>query len=96
MFKFSLPAFLISASATVSFAQEADKIHPPKLTPQQSATTQLLISVSPVDSRVVWAAGTRGTYVVTTDGGETWKSAVVPGAGALQFRDVRGVSDQIA
>jgi hypothetical protein len=41
MFKFFLAAFLISASTTVSFAQEADKIHPPKLTPQQSGTTQL-------------------------------------------------------
>src|SRR5207302_7688353 len=49
-----------------------------------------------VSSRVVWAAGTGGTYVVTTDGGETWKAAVVPGAENLQFRDVQGVSDQVA
>ena len=55
-----------------------------------------MISVSPVNSRVVWAAGTGGTYVVTTDGGETWKAAVVPGAENLQFRDVHGVSDRIA
>jgi photosystem II stability/assembly factor-like uncharacterized protein len=34
--------------------------------------------------------------VVTTDGGEHWKSAVVPGAEALQFRDVHGVSDKVA
>ena len=33
-------------------------------------------------------AGTGGTYVVTTDGGEHWKSAVVPGAENDQFRDV--------
>ncbi len=45
---------------------------------------------------IVWAAGTGGTYVVTTDGGSTWKSGVVPGAEALQFRDVQGVSDQVA
>jgi photosystem II stability/assembly factor-like uncharacterized protein len=94
MFKFFLAAFLISASATVSFAQEAGKIHPPKLAPQQSSTTQLLISVSPVDPRVVWTAGTGGTYVVTTDGGETLESAVVPGAEALQC--VHGESDEIA
>ena len=96
MFKFFLAAFLITASATVSFAQDPGKIHQPKLTPQQSGTTQLLISVSPVNSQVVWAAGTGGTYVVTTDGGQTWKAAVVPGAEALQFRDVFGVSDKIA
>ncbi len=96
MFKFFLAASLITASATVSFAQDPAKIHQPKLTPQQSGTTQLLISVSPVNSQVVWAAGTGGTYVVTTDGGQTWKAAVVPGAEALQFRDVFGVSDKIA
>jgi len=95
MLKRSLAIFLITASATFGFAQEHE-IHQPKLTPQKSGTTQLLISVSPVDSRVVWAAGTAGTYVVTTDGGETWKAAVVPGAENLQFRDVQGVSDKVA
>ena len=78
------------------FAEEHRKAHQPKLTPQNSGTTQLLIAVSPVNSRVVWAAGTGGTYVVTTDGGETWKAAVVPGAESLQFRDVQGVSDKVA
>src|ERR1700719_4045221 len=96
MLKYSLTVFLIVVSATVGFAQELGKIHQPKLTPQQSGTTQLLISVSPVNSRVVWAAGTGGTYVVTTDGGQTWKAAVVPGAEALEFRDVFVVSDKIA
>jgi photosystem II stability/assembly factor-like uncharacterized protein len=96
MYKLSLVVFLISASATVGFAGEDAKIHQPKITPQTSGTTQLLIDVSPVNSRVVWAAGTGGTFVVTTDGGNTWKAAVVPGAENLQFRDVFGVSDKIA
>ena len=56
----------------------------------------MLIAVSPVNSRVVWASGAGGTYVVTTDGGDTWKAAVVPGAENLQFRDVYGVSDKVA
>jgi photosystem II stability/assembly factor-like uncharacterized protein len=96
MLKQSLLALLITASATLGVAEEHWKFQQPKLTPQNSGTTQLLISVSPVNSRVVWAAGTGGTYVVTTDGGETWKAAVVPGAKNLQFRDVYGVSDKIA
>lgn len=86
-------AFFLVATAT-AFAQ--DSIHQPKLTPQSSGTTQLLIAVSPVNSRIVWAAGTGGTYVVTTDGGEHWKAGVVPGTEKLQFRDVQGVSDKIA
>ena len=94
--KHLLAVFLIAVSATFCSAQENWKIHQPKLTPQQSGTTQLLISVSPVDSRVVWAAGTGGTYVLTTDGGEHWKAAVVPGAESDQFRDVYGVNDKVA
>jgi photosystem II stability/assembly factor-like uncharacterized protein len=68
----------------------------PTLTPQQSGTTQRLQAVSPVSPRVVWASGVGGTYAVTTDGGETWRARVVPGAENLQFRDVEGVSEKVA
>jgi len=92
-----LPAILLFAAfafATLTFAE--DHVKQPTLTPQNSGTMQLLISVSPVDTRVVWASGTGGTFVVTTNGGKTWKTGVVPGAEALQFRDVQGVSDKVA
>jgi len=91
-----LCVLFVVAFAIFSFAQDNWHFHPPTLTPQKSGTTQLLIAVSPVDSRVVWAAGAGGTYVITTDGGEHWKSAVVSGAKGLQFRDVYGVSDKVA
>jgi photosystem II stability/assembly factor-like uncharacterized protein len=94
--KRSLAVFLIAAFSILGFAQGPSKAQQPTLTPQISGTTQLLIAVSPVNSQVVWAAGTGGTYVVTTDGGNTWKAAVVPGAENLQFRDVQGVSDKVA
>ncbi|HEY6766317.1 MAG TPA: hypothetical protein VI386_16290 [Candidatus Sulfotelmatobacter sp.] len=93
--KDSLIILLIASLATIASGQ-TQTVHQPTLTPQQSGTTQLLIAVSPVNANVVWAAGTGGTFVVTTDGGTTWKSGVVPGAEALQFRDVQGVSDQVA
>ena len=64
----------------------------PKLTPQVSGTTEGLIAVSPVSAKVVWASGRHGTFLVTSDGGATWKSGQVPGARWLQFRGVRGVS----
>jgi photosystem II stability/assembly factor-like uncharacterized protein len=98
MLKPSLAVFLIVAFAfaTLSFAETHSKIHQPTLTPQNSGTTQGLISVSPVNPRVVWASGRGGTFVVTTDGGATWTAAVVPGAEALQFRDVQGVSEKVA
>jgi photosystem II stability/assembly factor-like uncharacterized protein len=95
MVKRSLAVFLIAFSATLAVAAEHHG-HQPKLTPQNSGTTQLLIAVSPVNSRVVWAAGTGGTFVTTTDGGKNWKAGVVSGAETLQFRDVQGVSDKVA
>ena len=86
---FLIGLLIVGAGAALALQQ-------PTLTPQNSGTTQLLISVSPVNSKVVWAAGTGGTYVVTTDGGTHWRSGVVPGAKNLQFRDVQGVSDKVA
>ena len=94
MCKRAVLVFLLFASC--AFADDHWNDRHLKLTPQSSGTTQLLIAVSPVDSRVVWAAGTGGTYVVTTDGGNTWRAAVVPGAESLQFRDVYAVSDQVS
>jgi photosystem II stability/assembly factor-like uncharacterized protein len=89
-----------AALAQTSFAQtsfaQTSAVKQPTLTPQQSGTTNLLISVSPVNSQIVWAAGVNGTYAVTTDGGTLWRSGVVPGAEQLQFRDVQGVSAQVA
>ena len=96
MVKRSLLLMVLTAATISGYAQDFSKGHQPTLTPQKSGTTQLLIAVSPVDSRVVWAAGAGGTYVVTTDGGSTWKSGTVPGAETLQFRDVQGVSDKVA
>ena len=94
MLKRAPAVLLIALFATLTFAE--DRVRQPKLTPQNSDTTQGLIAVSPVNERVVWASGRGGTFVVTTDGGRTWRSGVVPGAEALQLRDVEGVSDRVA
>jgi photosystem II stability/assembly factor-like uncharacterized protein len=68
----------------------------PTLTPQNSGTTNSLIGVSAVNARVVWASGAGGTFTVTTDGGRHWRAGTVPGAEALQFRDVQAFSDKVA
>jgi photosystem II stability/assembly factor-like uncharacterized protein len=98
MSKRSLAVFLLVlfATAMLNLASSLPQPHPPTLTPQNSGTTQGLIAVSPVNSRVVWASGRGGTFVVTIDGGQTWRAGVVPGAEALQFRDVQGVNDKVA
>ena len=68
----------------------------PTLTPQTSGTTQRFFAVSPVNDKVVWASAAGGTFARTTNGGQTWVSRIVPGAEALQFRDVEGVSEKVA
>ena len=65
-------------------------------TEQRSGTTALLIAVSPVDENIVWVSGTAGTWLRTTDGGETWQTGRVPGADSLQFRDVHAIDADTA
>jgi photosystem II stability/assembly factor-like uncharacterized protein len=59
---------------------------------QNSHTTENLRGVSAVSANVIWASGTHGTYLRTMDGGLTWVAAHVPGAEALDFRDVEAFS----
>jgi photosystem II stability/assembly factor-like uncharacterized protein len=59
---------------------------------QNSHTKENLRGVSAVSANVVWASGTHGTYLRTLDGGNTWTPAQVPGAEALDFRDVEAFS----
>ena len=68
----------------------------PTISPQQSNTTNRIIGVSPVDANVVWASGSNGTYLLTTDGGQHWRTRTLPGAETLGLRDVEGVTDRIA
>ena len=77
LFHSPLVIVLMIASASMSLAQKSATLYQPKLTTQNSSTTEGLIAVSPVNSRVVWAVGRHGTFVVTTDGGKTWKNAVI-------------------
>ena len=63
---------------------------------QQSGTTARLRGLAVVNARVVWASGTKGTYVRTTDGGSTWIAGTVPGAADLDFRDVHAVDERKA
>jgi photosystem II stability/assembly factor-like uncharacterized protein len=60
----------------------------PQWRPQSSGTTARLRGVSAVSATVAWASGNNGVYLKTTDGGANWKAATVPGAEALDFRDV--------
>jgi len=62
----------------------------------QSGVTASLRGVSSAGDRVVWASGSGGTYLATTDGGATWHASTVPGAEALDFRDVHALDARTA
>jgi photosystem II stability/assembly factor-like uncharacterized protein len=71
-------------------------VGPATLTPQVSGTTARLQAISVVNERVVWASGTGGTFVLTTNGGTTWLTAKVAGADSLEFRDIHAVDAKTA
>ncbi len=81
--KFFLPCLVVASA----FAQ---------WNPQPSNTTADLRGLSIVNARVVWASGTGGTFVRTTDGGETWQAGTVPGGEKLDFRDVYAIDAKTA
>ena len=62
--------------------------------PQVSGTTASLRGVSAVSALVVWASGSGGTFLKTTDGGVTWRSGMVGGAEQLDFRDIHALHDR--
>ena len=63
---------------------------------QASHTKADLRGVSSVSSTIAWASGTKGTFLRTTNGGETWVAASVPGGESLDFRDVQAFSGNVA
>src|SRR5215469_3409883 len=64
--------------------------------PQKSNTDASLLGLSIVNGNVVWVSGTGGTFVRTTDGGETWQAGTVPGAEKLDFRQVYAIDGETA
>ena len=94
----SIPALILAAACFRSAGPELDRAptSPPVLAAQRSGTTALLQAVSAPSARVAWVSGHRGTYAITTDGGDSWRSGVVPDADSLQFRDVYALDDRTA
>jgi photosystem II stability/assembly factor-like uncharacterized protein len=57
---------------------------------QQSHTSASLRGIHNVGNGVVWASGTQGTVLHTTNDGQTWQTcAVPPGAEQLDFRGIQ-------
>lgn len=57
-------------------------------TRQSSHTQSSLRGLSIVNDSIAWASGSNGTFCRTVNGGSTWTSGIVSGAGTLDFRDI--------
>lgn len=63
---------------------------------QASGTTERLRAVSAAGETVAWASGNKGTVLRTDDGGAHWSARLIPGAEALDFRDIEAIDAQVA
>lgn len=63
---------------------------------QDVKTTASFRGLSVVNEKVVWASGTGGTVIRTTNGGKSWKVITVPGAEKLDFRDIEAFDAKTA
>jgi photosystem II stability/assembly factor-like uncharacterized protein len=64
--------------------------------PLASGVTVRLRGVSVVSLQVAWVSGGAGTVLRTIDGGATWQPRPVPGAEALDFRDIDAMDERVA
>jgi photosystem II stability/assembly factor-like uncharacterized protein len=78
-------------SALVAFGVLTNSLGAQTWVNHQSGVVASLRGVSSPNRGVVWASGTGGTYIATTDGGATWHTGIVPGAEALDFRGVHAL-----
>jgi photosystem II stability/assembly factor-like uncharacterized protein len=85
---FFLPAliliFIFQSNATAQWQRQAVE------------TKAGLRGLSVVNEKIIWASGTGGTFLKTTDGGKTWTVGKVPGAEKLDFRDVEAFDENTA
>lgn len=65
-------------------------------TKQVSDTHASIRGLSVVDTNTVWASGSEGTFLRTTDGGSTWKTGKIPRADTIDFRDIAAFDAETA
>ena len=65
-------------------------------TKQNAGTDASFRSIHALSKKVVWAGGSKGTVLRTTNGGNNWQIIQVKDAEKLDFRDIYGVNEKIA
>lgn len=81
-------SFVVLAVGTMSSSAQWTKLN--------VSTSASFRGLSVVDEKSIWASGTGGTVIKTTDGGKTWRVMAVPGADKLDFRDIEAFDGNTA
>lgn len=68
----------------------------PRVTEQQTNTTELIQAVHAVNDRVLWASGHGGVVLRTLDGGAHWEQRPTPAGDSIEFRDVHALNADTA
>jgi photosystem II stability/assembly factor-like uncharacterized protein len=55
-----------------------------------------LRGLSPINSDIVWASGSGGTWMRTINGGVTWDYGIIDGLDSVEFRDIEGFDAAVA
>ncbi len=55
-----------------------------------------LRGLMPIDATTVWACGSQGTILVTSDGGQHWRKCPIAGLEQVEFRSLHAWNDQQA
>jgi len=69
----------------VSCSEESYRV---TFTGLDTGTTASIRALHVVSEDVIWASGSGGTFLLTTDGGETWKTDTLPGSSGDDFRSL--------
>lgn len=87
LFLITVIGFLFLILVT-SFTEKAKNQYSVSFEEFKTGTNASLRAISVVDESVVWASGTRGTFLLTTDGEKTWKCDTIPGEKRNDFRSI--------
>ncbi|MBS0012090.1 MAG: hypothetical protein KFF49_11805 [Bacteroidales bacterium] len=84
---------LILTFITSSCSVESYRI---EFTELDTGTGASIRALHVVSEDIIWASGTGGTFLLTTDGGESWKVDTVPGASGDDFRSIHAWNENEA
>ncbi len=77
-------------------AQDLSDVFAGRLQQVETNSEASFRGLSVVSSDIVWASGSGGTVIRTTDGGKSFEAVNIPGAEDLDFRDIEAFSEKVA